>query len=465
MELQKVVLSTMSVEVLDQARHTDKEKSNISSNYDAQKFRSSTMKPRSKVMDVSVQVVSVDGILAKESSSKEKIKKSDVKIFSNGSENEDFATIVASFAHSVATGKKSFLTHVPSSPLKLSAINRVASQHVVYWPTNASDEGGSSDRQSLSTLQFTRHFEVEDIGSVGENGRETTESRFVPQSCPIHLSISRNGKLVVLGSANVIINGEEKGNSTLTVPIISNLRKSNSPIKKMRRMKGRDDQIQMMKIIGDKFQFGLKSDSTLRVLVRVSGINEVDTKHERSVAEEENKDEDPAHDTTMDSTVSDSDCESIDDCESIEGASVEKDDWEQYMLTQNELRHLRRELAKAENNNEELRMELSFLKSAGKHENERLCLELKELREHVKTTVGSLREELALKQHENELLPVFEERIRELVGELRSRDIEVQNLKDEIEGLCVGRTFSHLSISKSLTILNSLSLTRNSEFL
>mmetsp|Transcript_15394 Transcript_15394/g.32647 ORF Transcript_15394/g.32647 Transcript_15394/m.32647 type:complete len:848 (+) Transcript_15394:174-2717(+) len=407
---------------------------NISSDYQTQKIMSSeTMKPMNKVVDVAIQVVSVDGILAKESYSKEKIKKSEATTSSSGSDNENFATIVASFAHTVATGKKSFLTHVPSSPLKLSAINRHASQHVAYWPSQASDEDGSIEKQSLSTLQFKRHFEAEDVGSGGENEGATPLRRFIPQSCPIHLSISRNGKLVVIGSANIIINGEEKGDSSITIPIISNLRKSSSPIKKMRRMKGKDDLSQMMKIKGDRFQFGLKSDSTLRVIVRVSDIDEVNTKHERSVAKYENTGKDPAHDTTMDSTVSDSDCESIDDCESIEGASVEKDDWEQYMLTQNELRHLQRELARTENENKGLRMELSILKSTGQKENERLCMELKELREHVKTTVGSLRDELTQKHHENELLPIYEERIRELVNELGSRDIELQNLKDEIE--------------------------------
>ena len=418
-------------------------------------------KSTSKVMNVTISVLGLDGIIAKNASSKEKNKKKNDETRSttagpdsSGTCNANSATIVASFTHSVSTGRKSFLTHVPSRPVHLNPTASAGEgvQHVIHWPSKTAGDDVGDESQALSTLQFKRHFLPEDSGSISSSGHGSEENRFIPQTCPIHLSISRNGKLVVIGSANVIINGEEKGESSITFPVISSFRpiKSNSPMKKMRK-KGKGPQVPMMKIKGDKFQFGLKSDSMLRVLVRVSESDADATgKHEKEVVPQEEDEANPANDThmTLATTESDdSDCESVGDCESIEGASVERDDWEVYMLTQNELRHLRRELAKAESENKSLQMEMAVMRGASKQENERLCNELNTLRQAVKDKIDNLRQEMSQAKTAAEMMPIYEDRISELMDELKTKDSEVQCLKDEIEEV---RRFYRLQVDSLL---------------
>ena len=88
-----------------------------------------------------------------------------------------------------------------------------------------------------------------------------TQDRFIPQTYPIHISVSCNGRLIELGKANIIITGEEDGNSSMIVPVSSTIKKVTSH---------RKSSTPMVKIKGDDWKFGLTKDAMLRVLVSVS---------------------------------------------------------------------------------------------------------------------------------------------------------------------------------------------------
>ena len=71
----------------------------------------------------------------------------------------------------------------------------------------------------LSTFTFERLF-VRDEEEEGKD--DDLRRRFVPQTCPINLSISvNNSNMAALGKIDLIINGEENGMTPMCVPIVA----------------------------------------------------------------------------------------------------------------------------------------------------------------------------------------------------------------------------------------------------
>jgi len=193
----------------------------------------------------------------------------------------------------------SFLTHVPSIPIEnLDATNMSTPtpQPTVFWP---SVEGDATQAQVLSTLRFTRTFRREAV-----NDTASSKGRFLPETCPINISLSRCGKMISLGKANVIISGEEKGESSILVPITSTIKKPgvSSPLRRSPMRRGTSesfitkDSIPMIRIMGDDIQFGLKDDSILRVLVSVTDVqDDLDDKLTVNVSEDVTDEESKAY--------------------------------------------------------------------------------------------------------------------------------------------------------------------------
>ena len=169
----------------------------------------------------------------------------------------------------------SFLTHVPSIPLEdldATFMTTPTPQPTIRWPSaDVSGEGDDAQAQVLSTLRFTRKFRRESVENT-----VSSKGRFLPETCPINISLSRCGKMISLGKANVIISGE-KGESSILVPITSTIKKTgmSSPLRRSPQRRSSDgsmtkDSIPMINIKGDSIQFGLKDDAILRVLVSVA---------------------------------------------------------------------------------------------------------------------------------------------------------------------------------------------------
>lgn len=233
--------------------------------------------PDDKIMEIKITVLSLNGVVAKKYESKIN---SPLRKSSRRAANTDATTsIVASFSQSLSStgGSGTFMTHVPSNPLELETIgSKPVAQPTIHWPrsmdnrTSAGDDSDEKTGEALSMIQFSRRFQKEAVDK--NTTTSSTLGRFIPQTFPINISISRRGKLIVLGKADIFISGDENGESSTIFPISSTLKKSviSSPLRKSSSSVTNVTSIPMMRIKGDDLQFGLKAGSILRVLVSVS---------------------------------------------------------------------------------------------------------------------------------------------------------------------------------------------------
>jgi len=234
-------------------------------------------------MEVTITVLSMHGIIAKKkrknkhyiSKNKNESSINDrLERVGNDTKSKEELSIVASF-HTSNDDECTCQTHVPSlkvplhsSPSPSSLDHNIISQPVIHWPADTRGRGGSS--QALSTLKFIGEFILEDdqiVDTEEDDGEEVP--RYQPKTCPISLSIFRNGKMVNVGIANLVINGEEKGENSINVPICNTIK--HKTLKKVGNGSKRKHP-NMTRIKDDTFQFGIKEKASIRVLVHVTKI-------------------------------------------------------------------------------------------------------------------------------------------------------------------------------------------------
>lgn len=218
-------------------------------------------------MEVIITVISLDGLVTKKYHPKTKLQ---TMLTKNHHQlvAEATTSIVTSISQDLSTGK-TFFTHVPSLPLGLDksflAQNQSSHPGVIQWPSTDAQENVCLDKhQLLSTVRIVRSFQRE---TLVENNASSTH-RLKPHTFPINISLSRHGKLIKLGQARVIVNGEETGTSSVNIPITSTGHKS----KVNAGLKGKKG-IPMIRIEDDCIKFGLKEDAMLRVLVSVTNVD------------------------------------------------------------------------------------------------------------------------------------------------------------------------------------------------
>lgn len=226
--------------------------------------------------EVTVTVLSLRGVMANK---RKKGGGGSSKASGNIIEKRETATIVASVPQTNIPSKdgQMFYTHAPTLPLALT------SSHGLHSPST------DGDAAALSTIQFQRRFAVGDQ-DAGEDTSIDSAQRFVPQACPINLSISRHGKMALLGRVDLVIRGDEDGEAPVSIPITSHATRSKreqngtaNPVAKTAkkiRMKGKGSgsnkkNIHMVRIKGDSYQFSLQAGATVHLSVNVRGINEM----------------------------------------------------------------------------------------------------------------------------------------------------------------------------------------------
>eukprot|EP00581_Thalassiosira_minuscula_P005551 CAMPEP_0183735070 /NCGR_PEP_ID=MMETSP0737-20130205/45562_1 /TAXON_ID=385413 /ORGANISM="Thalassiosira miniscula, Strain CCMP1093" /LENGTH=1451 /DNA_ID=CAMNT_0025968719 /DNA_START=307 /DNA_END=4662 /DNA_ORIENTATION=+ len=370
----------------------------------------------SKNMEVSVTLLSLNGVVAKKKSVSNTTNK--LKRWRNHKieDNNKQVTIVASFYQDIS-GEEMFLTHVPSLPVKLtSAVSPNAAsssalecsdslgggnhsngmlQPSIHWPSMDTNE--SARCHSLSTIQFKRNFVRETF---------STNNHFLPQFYPIHLSVYRNGKLVPLGDVNLIINGEERGETSVTVPITTKVQATklnplDNPLRpaiaKCTQRKSKDTP--MMKTKGDVFQFGLENDATLRILVKVHDSH-ASISEEQSVKKQQHQKSD----------------KSICNNESSESSLYKLQ--ESSEETNNVL-----QVKSIEDDN--------IMQKRYQEENEQLRAQLKNATQNAEALLKELDEAKA----ESESLPFYRTHLTELLNAIKKRKNEARCLKQKIEEL------------------------------
>eukprot|EP00985_Skeletonema_marinoi_P015657 scaffold8143_cov142-Skeletonema_marinoi.AAC.8 len=372
-------------------------------------------------MEVTVTVISLDGVVAKKYQPKSKLPTKQKK---TPKAVDTAASIVASFAQDLSNQKVNFFTHVPSLPIEMSE-SFSNSNPVIKWPNTSTEE-----KQVLSTVQLTREFQREKTSDENNTSSSSTnKNRFVPQMCPSNISISRHGRLINLGKASLFISGEERGDATINIPIFSSTHEDKSNAKKssVKKVKGsKKSSTPMMRIKGDSLQFGLKSDAMLRILVSVTDVR-VDGCEEETPSIEETKGviEEPAACVTF----NDDDCECV-----FDDDSIEPDDYEDYIgcikaaNESNELRSLRQQLRNSEDIIQSLQAEHETTRIAQQEEIERLDAKLKQATQNSE----SLLQELNQSKSQSEIVPFLETRINEFLEELKKKDTEIECLRDEV---------------------------------
>lgn len=376
-----------------------------------------------KSMEVKVTVISLDGVLAKRYQSKSKLTTKQKKT----QKSVDItANIVASFSQDLSNQKVDFFTHLPSLPIEMSESSSNSNNPVVKWPTTSNVE----EKQVLSTVQHTREFHRETT-SDDNTSSSSTKNRFVPQMCPINISISRHGKLIKLGKANLFISGEEKGDATINIPIFSTTKEEKSNAKKnssVKKVKGsKKSKTPMMRIKGDSLQFGLKSDAMLRMLVSVADRHRVDKCEEEESTSVEGMKEEIIEEPACVSFNDDDDCECVFD----DDDSIEQDDYEDYIKAaneSNEVRLLKQQLRNSEDMIQNLQTEHNTTRIAQQQEIEQLRRKLEQATQNSETLLQELNES----KSQSEIVPFLETRINDFMAELKKKDMEIECLREEV---------------------------------
>ncbi|KAL3778142.1 hypothetical protein ACHAW5_003150 [Stephanodiscus triporus] len=187
------------------------------------------------------------------------------------------------------------MTHISSLPLSLTTTTTTtttttgrkggkkaaasSNNRVVRWPGRGwdvdDDAVGEEDAvvaaaaaaSSVSSYRFRLTFRPEEEEVPPDDPTSSSSIRYAPKPIPIQISVSRGGRLFKLGTATVLLSGEEDGRTSVNVPIAS-CNHSSSGVNRFRDMlRGK---VRMMRLSGDTLSCGMDPNATLRVLVRTT---------------------------------------------------------------------------------------------------------------------------------------------------------------------------------------------------
>ena len=380
---------------------------------------------------IQITVISLDEVVTKKYQPKSKLPSKQKK--KNGKNlGNTAASMVASFSSfsQQLSNEKTFFTHLPSLPIEIEELSTTDLNPIIQWP----NPDAVKETQTLSTVQIIREFVHEKTITISttstDENASSSKQRFVPQTCSIDISISRHAKLIKLGQANLLISGEERGDSTVNIPVVSSTYEKTSRARKssVKKVKGnKKSTTQFLRIKGDNLQFGLKKEAAIRVLVSVCGVDNMANKEKESTNEFDNKVHEEEQLASVTYAGDDSVCVFDDD-------SIEQDDYEDYIKAakeSNELRLLRQQLKKSEEMIQSLKVELDTSRVAAKEEIDKLSAELK----HSTQNCETLLQELNQSKSESEMVPFLETRVNEFLEELKRKDTEIECLRDEVKDI------------------------------
>ena len=241
-----------------------------------------------KLLNVTITILSMTGMQARESAKKPSYKSKFTRSKNELSAANDChqtstasavhrptTTVVASFQRTIeANSVKTIMTHIPSLPLSLPSKNRSTFKEEILWPPSTDS---SETHSKLSSFTFQRYFPHEVDNTFANTDDCNTNTSYTPQLCPIQISVSRNGKMYKIGSAHLLINGNEfdsidGGAMIKEIPVVNfeNAFKSATTSLSRRNLSSRGDSVNLVRLKGDTLKAGIGERATLRVLVRVT---------------------------------------------------------------------------------------------------------------------------------------------------------------------------------------------------
>ena len=129
-------------------------------------------------------------------------------------------TAVVSFRKNAFSSHTSLETFLPSIPLSLpSSTMGNKSRYGASWPSEQSELVGDSDNIARSSFKLTRCMQQEAF--VPGETRATAASavsNYVKETMELRINLSRGTELVPLGTASIVISGDEEGEVQMHVP-------------------------------------------------------------------------------------------------------------------------------------------------------------------------------------------------------------------------------------------------------
>ena len=169
------------------------------------------------LMDITVSVLTLNGILMSSKSKKEK-RQSDASLRYAGSgdlEGGFPVNAVVSFSKNVTSSQTSIASHFPSLPLQHSVqhSNTDKQRLIASWPKDYDSEGNK-----LCTFQFSRMMRKESISPDSYDSSQKS-SVFVPERVRLIVGLTRGSEIINIGSSTLVVMGGESGSVQMNLPV------------------------------------------------------------------------------------------------------------------------------------------------------------------------------------------------------------------------------------------------------
>jgi len=129
-------------------------------------------------------------------------------LFSESERNPIFALV--SITTSYAGHDMDYETFLPSIPLHRPSVTDLTARYTALWP--AFMDGEAAKEHSCFNIVRTMQE------SQDENGREQKDSKYVHETVELCLSLSMGTEMVPLGTASIVLSGEEEVEVKMNVP-------------------------------------------------------------------------------------------------------------------------------------------------------------------------------------------------------------------------------------------------------
>lgn len=183
-----------------------------------------------KLMEISVAVLGLTGIMTENKARKQSKKKAKEKRGNNDKistasscsssysmEGDDGVPVkaVVSFFKYVNNSKTAIASHLPSLSVQhVDTTSNGLCQLSAFWPNDFDPLGNE-----LSTFKFTRMMQIENEGHRTNKYRSVDTPMLIPERVQLKVSLTRGSEMVTVGYATLVVSGDETQDMQMNLPI------------------------------------------------------------------------------------------------------------------------------------------------------------------------------------------------------------------------------------------------------
>jgi hypothetical protein len=234
------------------------------------------------MMDISISVLGLTGIMMQDKGRKKRSKKSKKKSTigetpstSYSTEDEDAFPVkaVASFFKKVNSNQTAIASHLPSMtirPISNDGDDDGKNRFNATWPTDFDPLGNE-----LSTFKCSRMMQIEDEGQykIKKQYRPSHTPLMIPERLQLTIGLTRGSEMLSIGSATVVVTGEEAQDVQVNLPISLEKKEKDdgNTSKKAKKKTGKPIKpVAFEKELQKKYS--LHSNACLKLLLRVNPV-------------------------------------------------------------------------------------------------------------------------------------------------------------------------------------------------